>query len=271
MLEAALVIILATGSLWALAQWQHRHQQRNASPEPTDDPQILVSTIAEGGLYGWGKPGEQPTLQAFQDMHLVPGGFALRSSRNLAQHLVLFAEIQWVSHIDLQPEGIASVTLHLERGGRWHLLRLQIVEAHMALLANVLRKAVSGSRLNLGNLRATPIGPVAARVVEENLQGETALGAEVGLYLLPHLLVVLRGDTVQAKLDTSSIRRVLAVERSNGALDSLLKPPDGTVRLYSLRETASFALPQYQELAEEIGYLARCPVEFITQEDKLRK
>jgi hypothetical protein len=269
MLEAALLILLATGGLWALVQWQRQHQ--NHAPSDTDDEPQIVSIIAEGGLFGWGKPGEQPTLQAFQELHLVPGGVALRASRTMTQHVIPFAEIQWVSHIDLQPEGIATVTLHLERGGRWHLLRLQIVESHMAIFAKVLRQAVSGSRLNLGNLRATPIGPVAARVVEENLQGETSLGAEVGLYLLPHLLVVLRGDMVQAKLDTSSIRRVLSVERNGGALDSLLKTPEGIVRLYSLRETASFALPQYQELAEEIGYLARCPVEFITQEDKLRK
>jgi len=268
MLEATLIILLATGSLWALVRWQHQRHEIN---ESADYPLSPVSTITEGGLFGWSKPGERVALQAFQDLHLIPGGFALRSSRTLVQQVVYFAEIQWVSHIDLQPEGIASVSIHIEQSGRWHILQLQMVEAHMALFAKVLRQAVSGARLNLGNLHAIPIGPVAARVVEENLQGDTSLGAEVGLYLLPHLLVVLRGDTVQAKLDMSSIRRVLSVERINGTFDSLLKPPEGIVRLYSLRETASFALPQYQELAEEIGYLAHCPVEFIMQEDKLRK
>lgn len=269
MLEAALIILLATGGLWALVRLQQHHHQETS--DFSGDPPSPVSTITEGGLFGWGKPGERISLQAFQDLHLIPGGFALRSSRTLHEQVLYFAEIQWVSDVELQPEGIASVSIHAEQGGRWRILQLQLVESHMALFTKVLRQAVSNARLNLGNLHATPVGPVAARVVEENLQGETSLGAEVGLYLLPHLLVVLRGDLVQAKLDMSSIRRVLSVERTNGALDSLLKTPEGIVRLYSLRETASFALPQYQELAEEIGYLAHCPVEFITQEDKLRK
>ena len=93
------------------------------------------------------------------------------------------------------------------------------------------------------------------------------------LYLLPHILVVLQGDVVQAKLDMSSIRRVLSVERLNNRFDQLLKPssPDGVIRLYSLYETVAFALPQYRELAEEIAYLSRCPIEFITQEDKTGK
>ncbi|MEO1647044.1 MAG: hypothetical protein AAFR67_17795 [Chloroflexota bacterium] len=127
--------------------------------------------------------------------------------------------------------------------------------------------------MNIGRPPATPIGPLAAHIAEDTLQGESNLGAEVSLYLLPHMLIVLQGDKVSAKLDTSSIRRVLSVERITGKLDSLLHrtTPEGVIRLYSLYETVAFALPQYRELAEEISYLSRCPVEFITQEDKSRK
>ena len=119
----------------------------------------------------------------------------------------------------------------------------------------------------------SPIGPIAAKVAEDTLQGKISFGADISLYLLPHILIVLQGDIVRAKLDTSSIRRVLSVERISGKLDNLLHPntPDGIVRLYSLYETVAFALPQYQELAQEISYLSRCPIEFITQEDKTRK
>ena len=143
----------------------------------------------------------------------------------------------------------------------------------MALLVRVLRKIIAPARSNIGYTPSNPIGPIAARIVEETLQGEITLGREIGLYLLPTLVIVLSDGYVQAKLDLSSIRRVLAVERVSGKLDTLLQraTEDGLVRLYSQSETASFALKQYREFAEEISYLARCPVEFIVQEEKTSK
>jgi hypothetical protein len=46
---------------------------------------------------------------------------------------------------------------------------------------------------------------------------------------------------------------------------------EGIMRLYSRYETISFALTAYREVAQEISFLARCPVEWITQVDKTDK
>lgn len=269
MIETILVMLVATGGLVFMAnQWQ-RGQGR--LPAPNDIAGKVVSTIAEGGLYSIYKIGDAPQLSAFADLHLVQGGIVWRDALTGLQQMLGFSHLQWVSAVHVSAEGIATIHLHTELNAQWRIVTLQLPQTDMGMLVKVLRQVVSPSRTNIGRQPAHPIGPIAARLLEENLQGETNVGAEVSLYLLPHLLVVLHGNTVQAKLDTSSIRRVLAVERVSGKLDLLNNAPEGIVRLYSLRETAVFALPQYRELAEEISYLARCPIEFITQNEKTDK
>jgi hypothetical protein len=233
----------------------------------------LLSPIAGGGLYCITKAGERPTYSAFNDMQLVQGGLMFRDSKDGQACFINFALIQWVSAIQLADDGTAQIVLHIEANQQWRLLHLRLAQADMMLLAKVLRRVVPSARLNLDMPVVKPIGLIPARMVEENLQGEITLGQAVNLYLLPHLLIVFYEDSVQAKLDMSSFRRVLSIERVSRKFDSILNPttPDGIVRIYSLYETAAFALAQYRQLAEELSYLSRCPVEFIVQEDKTHK
>ena len=271
MVEATILVIIASG-LWVMAS-QMRKSNQMILPAPQDDNRRALTRIVEGGLYRLSAPGETLRFSAFTALHLVEGGIGWQDTQTTQHHIVDFATMQWVSAVTMTPEKIASLSIHIEVKGHWRILTLQMPEAEMATLVKVLRRAINQSRMNIGRPPATPIGPLAAHVAEDTLQGKSNLGAEVSLYLLPHMLVVLQGDYVRAKLDTSSIRRVLSVERITGKLDSLLHrtTPEGVIRLYSLYETVAFALPQYRELAEEISYLSRCPVEFITQEDKSSK
>lgn len=271
MIEATILVIIASG-LWVVAS-QFKKQQHHALPLSDEDERHSLSVIAEGGLYHLSAPDESSKMRPFRSLHLVDGGFKLQDNLSQQIHIVDFGTIQWVSSVSFSQEGIAHISLHLESQKRWCILSLQIPESDIAVLVKVLQKVVNASRLNIGRPPANPIGPISAYVTEDTLQGESNLGAEVSLYLLPHILIVLQGDVVRAKLDTSSIRRVLSVERISNRLDVLLKPktPEGVIRLYSLHETIAFALPQFRELAEEISYLSRCPIEFITQEDKTGK
>ena len=271
MFEAAIFVIIASG-LWAVAKQINKRQQMPLLMDSQFDRRSL-SVIAEGGLFRLSSPGDKPRFQAFRQLHLIEGGLKLFNNASNQAHLIDFATVQWVSAVTLPQSGIAEISIHIEVQHHWRILTLQMPEADMSVLVKVLRHVTTSSRLNIGRPPANPVGPLSAHITEDTLQGESNLGAEVRLYLLPHLLLVLRGDIVQAKLDTSSIRRILSVERVSGRLDTLLKPnaPDGVIRLYSLHETVAFALPQYRELAEEIAYLSHCPVEFITQEDKTDK
>jgi hypothetical protein len=268
MLEAAILLFIAS-SVWFISR---RWNKVPALPGARDAGRSL-SSLAEGGLYQLASPHENRRLQAFRNLHLLDTGLSWQDNLSQQSQVIDFSEIQWVSAISQPQEGIAEMSLHLEIDKRWRILILQMPEAEMLLLGRLLQQIIPASRLNLGRPAAHPIGPLAARIAEDSLQGESSLGEEISLYLLPQILIVLKGDMVKAKLDTSSIRRVLAVEKLSGRLDSLLKPAlsDGVVRLYSLYETAAFALPQYRELAEEISFLARCPLEYISQEDKSSK
>jgi len=256
-------------------QWQQRQAQQRLAIDLNgpDNVRHLVSTLAHAGLYSLTRPGEAAHLSAFADLRLIYGGMAFRNSHTGQENSFDFAAVQWVSTVQLSQEGVAAITVHFEIHHQWWLLHLQLAEAEMGLIVKLLRRTVPASRMNIGHRTMPPIGPIEARIASETLQGETTLGADVGLYLLPHMLVVLQADTVRAKLDMSSVRRVLAVERVPGRLSGILHPgtAEGIVRLYSLYETVSFALPQYRELAEEISTLSRCPVEFIMKEDKTQK
>lgn len=271
MLEATILVLIASG-LWVMAS-HIKKQPQTAIPLEDSLERRALSTIAEGGLYCLYAPNTSARMRAFSDLHLVEGGFTLSDNMSSQRHLIDFSTIQWVSAVSIPQDGIAEITLHMEAQHHWRILTVQVPEGDMSVFIKILRQIVAQSRLNIGHSPTKPIGPIPANIAEDTLQGVSQLGAEVSLYLLPHMLIVLRGDIVQAKLDTSSIRRVLSVERMSSRLDSLLQSntPDGVVRLYSLYETVAFALPQYRELAEEIAYLSRCPVEFITQEDKTGK
>lgn len=274
MLEVAFLIIAAAGgAFWGVRQWQRKQQHRAVAfqLDETRAPARIVTTVATTGLYSVGKPGDMPHPASFNDLHLVTEGMALTDARNGQRQLFNLHDIQWVSAVELSPERVAAITLHFETLHQWRVLTLHIPEADMALLVRVLRRFVAPGRMNIGNRPVPPMGPVRARTVKDNLQGDIELGTEVNLYVLPHMLIVLNDNRVQAKIDMSSVRRILAVERLGGRIDGLLGTPNGLIRLYSLNESVAFALPQYRDLAEELSYLARSPVEFIAQAHKASK
>jgi hypothetical protein len=273
MLEAALLILVATGGLWMLSQHLNTRSDNSKPLEIETLDAKTLSPIAGGGLYCITKAGEHPTYSAFSDLQLAHGGFTLCDSRDGQVWFINFAYIQWVSAVILADDGTAQIVIHIETNQQWRLLHLRLAQTDMMLLTKVLRRVLPSARLNLDMPVTKPIGPIPARAVDENLQGEITLGQEIKLYILPHMLIVLHDDTVQAKLDMSSFRRVLSIERISRKFDSVLNPntPEGMVRIHSLYETAAFALPQYRQLAEELSYLSRCPLEFIVQEDKTHK
>ncbi|MCA9895147.1 MAG: hypothetical protein KC615_19310 [Anaerolineae bacterium] len=281
MLEIGLLALatLATGGLIALAR-THWHQRHFYKPTPRqyglDDGTLIRkshATIAHAGVYSFGTPAKGGESRGFAQLRLEYGDLILQDARSKQLLYFPMMAIQWVSAITLEPGDISAITLHIEREGRWHLLALRLPQMEMTVLVRVLRQAIHSARINIGNLSYKPIGPLSAYYAHQSLQGETVLDQPVELYLLPHLLVVLKGDRVQAKLDISSVRRVLAVDRIHGVLDSVLKPntPEGIVHLYSMSETVSFALAPFRDFADEIGSLSRCPVEHVYREDKASK
>ncbi|MDQ7027283.1 MAG: hypothetical protein Q9P01_01840 [Anaerolineae bacterium] len=273
MFEAALLILVTTGSLWFLSQ-RLKLESAQAIPVNTEESdEKVVSSIAVGGLYSITQAGDSAAYGAFSDLQLTHDGLTLRDNGDGQARLFRFALIQWVTAVTVADDGTAQIVIHIEASQQWRLLHLRLAQSDMVFLTNVLQRILPAARLNIDRPISKPIGLISARMVEENLQGEITVGQAVDLYLLPHMLIVLHDDKVQAKLDTSSFRRVLAVERVSGKLDNILHPnkPDGLVRIYSLYETAVFALPQYRQLAEELSYLSRCPVEFIVQDDKTHK
>lgn len=255
-------ILLALAVGGGLLVYFQRTARSRASPE----------TIMSGGSFTCGAPGRPGVVRPFHDMTLYPSGFMLRDIAGNTLLTVQLADIQWVSAVRLT-DGMAGLTLHLEVARRWQLVTLEMAQPDMALLARMLRRRLPPERHQPDGQPVELVGPVTARLVQETLHGDVMPDAEVSLYLVPPLLVVLRDDLIVARLDTRSIRRILAVERSSGRMEALLKrsSPDGLIRLYSLYETAVFALPQYRELAEEIAFVAGCSVEYISRDEKARK
>lgn len=264
---------LVAGGFIALTRpWSHRRPWLRRPPRLRLSPALDPIQIAAVGQYYLAAPGRRVSRAFFVDLHIEAGGIAWHDRITREDHYIAFEDIQWVSPATVTDNGQASITLDVEVDHHWRLLTLQMPEADMNRLAALLRRTLSPTHYALNGQPGAHFGPIAARVAGQTLQGEITLGADVMLYVMPRLLLVLRGDLVQAKLDLSSIRRILAVERNPGPLDNLLKSvPDGMIRLYSMTETVAFALPAYLELAEEIGYATGCSVEYVSRADKSQK
>lgn len=276
MLDAGIfvVAVLAAGGVAAAMsqQWRHHRQPSPSGTLPATATENGGYLLATGGRYRTGTPGSTARLQTLDHLEAVGHGLLVYPSGDKPL-TIRFQQIQWVSTVNIVDEKYVAIIIHFEQQKRWWMLELQLDQTEMMVLINVMRRSIPLSRLNLGNLPHPPVGPVAARIARENWQGSITAGAEVTLYLLPNLLVILSGDHVHARLATGSIRRVLSVERESGKLDNLLQwnSNEGLIRLYSLHETAAFLLPHYRELAEEIALAAHCPLEHITREDKTNK
>lgn len=267
-----LMTLVAGGIIAITRPWSHRRPWLRRPPRLRLSPALDPIQIAAVGQYYLAAPGRRVSSAYFVDLHVEAGGIAWHDRITREDHYVAFEDIQWVSPATVADTGQASITLDLEIAHYWRLLTLQMPEADMNRLAALLRRTLSPANYPLNGRPGAHFGPVVARVAGQTLQGEITLGADVMLYVMPRLLLVLRGDLVQAKLDLSSIRRILAVERQHGPLDNLLKSaPDGMIRLHSMTETVAFALPDYIELAEELAYATGCSIEYVSRADKSQK
>jgi hypothetical protein len=271
MLEVGLFGLLAAATLETLRhywqQQQHLVRLERASGQPTS--KLPVYHIASDGMFQFGTPTQPGEAAAFRQLRALDSGIAFVNEQTKREYVLTFADIQWFGDIQASTAQTYALRLHLEVDGHWQILTLYLNQPAALTLKTILRQALPPERVRVDY---HPVGPIQARIAGQNLQGDTYLEDAVMIYVLPHLLIVLRGDVVLAKLSTRSIQRVLAVEHVNKGLNHLLtKSAAGIVRLHSMYDTVAFALSQYRELADEIAYLARCPIEHIYRDDKRNK
>lgn len=270
MVELSL-IALSTACVGGLAAWWARAQQVRGLHHVALQPTVPVTqtvTLSSGGLYRLSTPEQLSARQAFADLAITPADLMLTNAHDRRALYFPLSAIQWLSAPQSQAEGISILHLHLEVDERWLILSLTLPQAEMTTLLRILRWRLPHSHLPSDQ----PVGPVAARLVYQDWQGVTELGPAVGLYLLPHLLVVLKEGRVQAKLSLASVRRVLAVERQPGRLEQWWGGlPDGLVNLYSMSETAVFALSDHESFAGTLAGLAGCTLEVVQRDDKAAK
>lgn len=180
--------------------------------------------------------------------------------------------IQWVTATQDAPNHTTRVELHYEHQNEWRILHIALPSQAMTQLGYLLKRILPRERISQ-RPDSHLIGPFSARMVMQNLIGETQLGHDVSLYLLPNMLVVLADNRVQFKLNLGHVRRVLAVERVTKPLDRFIIRglTAGMIRLHSMTQTIAFALPHYLELAEQISARSQCPLEHIEQAEKRQK
>lgn len=276
------LIALATAVASSVFVMMNRNWQRQRLQQFAPDDDIPPSTalldyppayiIAADGYFQLGTPHHADYPARLEQLTLTKDGFTLRDiTRNQTQRFY-FHEIQWASAVAFADDDTATIYLHFDSHHIWRILMLKLPAREMQLFIRMLRRVLPYGRHSFDQ-PYTPIGPLAARIAGQNWQGDVMLGTQVSLYLLPHLLVVLVGDVVYAKLATGSIRRVISLERDTVGLGRLVqrRRNGGLVRLHSMTETVAFALSHYHELADEIAFVARCPVEHIKQRDKRDK
>ena len=259
-------------------QWQRQRLARHLRDFPVPDAELPKITAPDLSISvnGWlqvSAPQVPGPRQTFTEIFMADGALCIQTGDTAAALRLPLRVIQWISPVELLEGDHACLHLHVVLGRTWRILSLSMPEADMLILVSVLRRAIPLSRSSLGSAPFRPLGPIPARIASQTWQGEMFGGPEIELYLLPHWLVVLLDDQVEARLALSSLRRVLAVERKPSWSDRLTRHSGqaGLMHLYSMSESISFLLPQYRELAEEIGLLAPCQVELVSAQDKRQK
>lgn len=254
-------------------QWRMQHQIDPLSTPFEDDLQETPISISAGGQYQFGSLQYLNTKQPFIRLLTYQQGLTLWDAAAEKTRFIPYTQIQWVSHIQSHHGQHDSVMLHVESQNRWIVLRLWLEHADMMRLTQILRKKLPLEARNFDGKPQQPIGPIAANIAGQTLQGETRIGDAVSLYLLPHMIVILKQNQVLGKLYLQRIKRVLAVERLMNRLDTFWnkQKASGFIRLHSMYETVAFLLPQYRELAEEISFLSQCSMEIVTRADKQHK
>ncbi len=246
--------LLALGLLGAGAWW--RAKQGGFFPSLPHHATLV--RLAQSGYFQWEKPQKPSPPQAFTVLHIIEGGLSLITLDGRAIEW-LFSDIQWVSEVVFNAPHTASVRLYIEHQGVWRVVTLHLNRSEMGAFMRLLRRVLPNARMGATKNNFAPL-LFMARIAEQTLEGETTLGAEVGLYVLPNMLVILRDDVAHGKLALSGIRRVIALERDNAR--------EGMVRLHSHTQTALFVLPQHETLAMALSELAHCPLEMVSRDHK---
>lgn len=270
MLELSIVGALAVAAMETMRQHWQQQQARTHLARATRlrTSALPAYPIAATGSFRVGTPTEPGLTTRFRGLRALPGGLAFNEVMTGRDYLLAFADMRWFGDVRALGQGHYSVSLHMEVAGRWQILMFHLAQADLVLLRSILKQKLPGDYMHVDY---HPVQPLPARIAGQNLQGDTFLEEAVSLYVLPHLLVVMRGERVLAKLSTRSIRRVLAIERMGNQLGRMLLQAPGVVRLHSMYETVAFALAKYRELADELAHLAHCPIEYVSREDKRSK
>ena len=103
MLEVALLILVAGGSLWMMSRRLLADTSRLLPLDKDKWDEQTLSPIAGGGLYNIAKPGEIITYTAFSDLQLVKG---VEKGLEEAQGLIIFPERRFAQDrqvVDLPP------------------------------------------------------------------------------------------------------------------------------------------------------------------------
>lgn len=249
MFELSLLVVSALGIAW----WRARRQ----GFLPSLPHLATLGRLAQGGQYQWDKPQERTPSQAISALHVIEGGLSLLGADGRVMEW-LFSDVQYVGEVVFTAPHTAQTRLYIEHAGVWRVLTLSLVRGEMGALLRLLRRHLPPQRLGM----ARPFAPMRfrARLASQALDGQVTLGAEVGLYLLPHLLAVLRDDETHAKIALEGLRRVVALERDGGR--------EGMVCLYGATQTAFFVLAQHETLAHALSEVAHCALEVVARNDK---
>jgi hypothetical protein len=147
--------------------------------------------------------------------------------------------------------------LHVEKDGRWFLIRLRLYISDMQALIRAL-KAVATLEQITAYRRQRPyihFGPAAARPANQDMQGAWSLGDPVTLYLMPLFLVMFNGATVTKTISLETIQGVSAIRRADQAR------AEGLIRFQAGDQPMAFALKPYDTLAGALGEAARRTLE----------
>lgn len=244
------ILALLSAAAGVAVVWRNQHPSsplRMSAPGPLPDSYVPVIF---GGAFRFGR-GNRDTLDR---VCLTEQGLAVVGNDQTLEFA--FAELRALAHQQLGDA--IQLDIYLEREERWGVLTLVLKPADMPVLLKLIRR----SRPDLTPLEASEAAVYSAQLADQTLHGDLSVGAEVSLYVLGRLLVVVQNETVLAKVTITGIRRVIATQMTNSK---------GLVRLYSATETTLFVAENYGALAYHLADQARCPLDFVTVNDRKTK
>jgi hypothetical protein len=166
-------------------------------------------------------------------------------------------QIRWFGRPHKYEAGLNDLWIHLEIGDGWHLLKFRLYQGLMQDLVRGL-KAVASDELITAYRRRRPYihaGPVDGQPASQDIHGAWTLDEPVTLYLMPRLLIILRGTGVMRKIPLEAVQEIGAFRR--------LDEPDanGLVRFRAEEETFAFAIVSYEDFAVSLADAAKRTLE----------